>query len=211
MANPNNPWGLQPYQRKGSASYRANTHMYYIKNGDSNAFYVGDPVVRVATPASANGIPTVTLASAGTSNLITGVVVGIVGFGPTSAGAPQGSFFANSGTPGPAYIPASNSTGALVMVDDDPNSLFVVQANDSGGTQALTSVGKNANLASGTGSKYTGWSGWKLASNTVGTQSTKQVVIVDFEQEVDNVGGQANSKFIVRINQSTEGLAATGI
>jgi len=210
-SNPNTPWGLQPYQRKGSADYRANAHMYYIANGNSNAFYVGDPVKRIATPASANGVPTVTLASAGTSNLITGVIVGIVGYGTSTPSAPVGSFFANSGTPGPAYIPASNSTGAYVMVDDDPNSLFVVQADDSGGTQAVTTVGKNANLASGTGSKYTGWSGWKLASSTAGTQSTKQVVIVDFEQEVDNVAGNANAKFIVRINQSTEGLASTGI
>lgn len=209
-ANPNIPWGLQPYQRKGSASYRANTHMYYIKNGDASAFYVGDPVVRIATPASANGTPTVTLATAGTSALITGAIVGIVGVGPASANSPQGSFFPASGSPGPMHIPAANTTGYFVMVDDDPNSLFVIQAN---ATQLATSVGKNANLASGTGNNYTGWSGWQLATSTVGTQSTKQVQIVDLEQEVDNVAGAGRlyTKFIVRLNQSTEGLAATGI
>jgi hypothetical protein len=209
-ANPNTPSGLQPYQRKGSASYRANTRMVYIANGDTSAYYLGDPVKRVATPASANGIMTVTLATAGTSALISGAIVGFVGAGPIGASAPQGSFFANSGTPGPYHIPASNSTGYLVMIDDDPNSEYVIQAN---ATQLATSVGKNANLVSGTGSNYTGWSGWQLNTSTVGTQSTKQVQIIDVLAEPDNVAGAGRNytKFIVRINQSTEGLAATGI
>lgn len=208
--NPNSPSGIQPYQRKGSADYRANTKMYYIAAADANAFYVGDPVIRVATPASANGIPTVTLASAGTSNKITGSVVGFVGVGTGTQSAPQGSFFANSGTPGPLYRPAAAPAGWYVMVDDDPADLFVVQAN---ATQLATSVGKNANLVSGAGSPYTGQSGWMLNAATVGTQSTKQVTIVDYEQEIDNVvgAGRNYSKFIVRINQSTEGLAASGI
>lgn len=209
-ANPNTPMGLQPLQRRGSASYRANTKMMYIAAADASAYYVGDPVKRVATPASANGIPTVTLAVAGTSALITGAIVGFVGVGNATQSAPQGSFFANSGTPGPLYRPAAAPVGYFVMVDDDPATLYVVQAN---ATQLGTSVGKNANLVSGVGSAYTGLSGWQLATSTVGTQSTKQVQIVDYEQEIDNVvgAGRLYSKFIVRLNQSTEGLAATGI
>lgn len=208
-ANPNVPQGLQPYQRKGSAAYRANTHMYYIKNGDSSAYFLGDPVKRIATPASANGIPTVTLASAGTSNLITGAIVGFVGIGPVSQNSPQGSFFTQQGI-GPMHIAANNTTGVLVMVDDDPQTEYIIQANAS---QAATAVGKNANLVSGSGGTYTGLSGWQLDVSTVGTQSTKQVQIVDYLQEVDNVLGSTRNygKFIVRINQSTEGLAATGI
>lgn len=208
--NPNTPAGLQPEQRRGSASYRANTHMYYVAAGDTNAMYVGDPVKRVATPASANGIPTVTLAVAGTSALITGVIVGFDGIGAATASAPNGSFFANSGSPGPLYRPASAAVGYYVMVDDDAADLFIVQAN---ATQLATSVGKNANLVSGAGSAYTGLSGWMLNTSTVGTQSTKQVQIVDVLAQPDNVvgAGRNYSKFIVRINQSTEGLAATGI
>lgn len=209
-ANPNTPMGLQPYQRRGSASYRANTHMYYIAAGDASAYFVGDPVKRIATPASANGIPTVTIAVGATSALITGAIVGFVGVGSATQSAPQGSFFANSGSPGPLSRPAAAATGYFVMVDDDPASLFVVQAN---ATQLGTSVGKTANLVAGAGSAYTGLSGWQIATSTVGTASTKQVIIVDYEQEVDNVvgAGRLYSKFIVRINQSTEGLAATGI
>jgi hypothetical protein len=208
-ANPNTPMGLQPYQRKGSASYRANTHMYYIAKADANAFYLGDPVKRVATPASANGIPTVTLAAAGTSALITGVLVGYVGVGPVSQNSPQGSFFTQQGT-GPMHIAASNSTGYLVMVDDDPQTEYIIQAD---ATQLATTVGKNANLVSGTGGVYTGLSGWQMAATTAGTQSTKQLAILDILQEPDNVvgAGRLYSKFIVRINQSTEGLATTGI
>jgi hypothetical protein len=209
-ANPNTPAGLQPYQRRGSASYRANTHMYYIANGDSSAYFVGDPVKRIATPASANGIPTVTIAVGATSALITGAIVGFVGVGTATASSPQGSFFPLSGSPGPMHIPANNTTGYYVMVDDDPNTEYVIQAD---ATQLATSVGKTANLVAGTGGAYTGLSGWQIATSTVGTASTKQVIILDVLAEPDNVvgAGRNYSKFIVRINQSTEGLAATGI
>jgi len=205
MANPNIAWGLQPYQRKGSASYRANAAVYYIPANTTNAMFVGDPVIKVTSSADANGYDGINLATAGTNHAITGVIVGFLG------SSPNGAFFANSGTPGPMYKATSLATAMYALVDDDPNSLFVVQSNDSGGNLAVTAVGKNANLASGTGSRYTGWSGWQLAANQVATTSTYQVNIVGFEQEVDNTPGAAHGKVIVRINNSTEVAGSAGI
>jgi hypothetical protein len=66
-------------------------------------------------------------------------------------------------------------------------------------------VGKNANLVSGSGSAYTGLSGWKLAANTIGTGATLQLNIVGFLPEADNVPGSANAKLLVRRSTSTEG------
>ena len=87
-----------------------------------------------------------------------------------------------------------------------------MQSNDSGGAPAATVVGKNANLASGAGSIYTGWSGWVLAANQIAATSTYQVSIVGFLNEpADNAPGSANAKLLVRINQNTEVNATTGI
>ena len=200
--NVNTPWGLQPYQRKGSSEYRANATVYSVAAATTNALFLGDPVIKITAAADATyGYDKVNLATAGTSNLITGVIVGFLGT------SPNGAFFANSGTPGPMYKATNATALQWVMVDDDPNSLFVVQCT---GTPAATVVGRNTKLVSGNGNKVTGWSGWQCSA-TVGTGSTEQLQIVGFEQEVDNVIGNKFPKLIVRINQSTEGLAATGI
>lgn len=210
MANPNVPWGMQPYQRKGSASYRANAAVYSVPANTTNALYVGDPVIKLAASADANGYDGINLASAGTSNRITGVIVGWLGSQPTNQ-VFSPNMFGASGSPGPMYKPANASLVWYALVDDDPGSLYVIQSNDSGGAPAATVVGKNANLASGTGSAFTGWSGWQLAANQIAATSTYQLAIVGFEVEPDNVPGQTHAKLIVRINQTTEGSATTGI
>lgn len=206
-ANPNTPFGLQPIQRLGTAEFRNSLSLYFVPAAKTNAIYVGDPVLKVAASADANGVDGVDLAAA-TGN-ITGVVVGF--YGVCASGAANPSFFGLSATPGPAYRPATTSQDYYVLVSDDPSQLYMVQSNDSGGAPAATVVGKNANLVVGTGSAYTGWSGWMLAANSVATTNTLQVNIVGFLREADNVPGQANAKLLVRLNTSTEVNGATGI
>lgn len=212
MANPNTPAGLQLIQRLGNANFRASLTPYYVAANTTNAMYVGDPVIKIAASADVNGINGVNLATAGTSNRITGVICGFLGVGSAVLGQPAApSFFGLSGTPGPAYKPANATSAYYVLVCDDPNAEYVIQSNDSGGAPAATVVGKNANLASGAGSQYTGLSGWKLAANQIAATSTYQLNIVGFLEEIDSIPGQTNAKLIVRLNQSTEVQAATGI
>lgn len=199
MANPNTPYGLQVVQRTGGAAWRDSLTMYYVPANTTNAMYVGDPVIKVAASADANGVNGVNLATAGTNNRITGVICGFV---------PQ---FALAGTPGPAYKPANASQAYYVLVNDDPGALYAIQSNDSGGAPAATVVGKNANLVAAAGSPYTGWSGWKLAANQIATTNTYQVNIVGFLPSPDNVPGATNAKLLVRLNTDTEVNGATGI
>lgn len=212
MSNPNTPYGLQPVQIQGAKSWRDSCNIYYVPASTTNAMYVGDPVIKLAASADVNGINGVNLATAGTNNKITGVIVGFQGKGSAQLGNYNpGSLYGLSGNPGPAYKPANDTSAWYVLVADDPSTIFSVQSNDSGSVPASTIVGKNANLASGTGSAYTGWSGWQLASNTTETASGGQVNIVGVLQEADNLAGSANCKFLVRINNSTEANAAAGI
>lgn len=214
MPNPNTPAGLVPIQTKIGAVWRDSVNVYYVPAATTNAMYVGDPVVKLAASADVNGIDGVNLVAAGSSHPITGVIVGFQGKGTTQLGNYNpGSLFGLSGNPGPAYKPANDASAWYVLVMDDPNTLFWVQSNDSGnGTvPASTIVGKNANLAAGAGSIYTGWSGWLLNSASVGTAAAAQVSIVGVLPESDNLAGSANAKYLVRLNNSTEANGATGI
>jgi hypothetical protein len=206
-SNNNTPFGLQPLQSAGD-SYRPNTQVFYVAANTAAAFFLGDPVIKSAASADANGIDGVVLATAGSTNKITGIVVGFLGGNAGNfPGGSTGGFFANSGTPGPFYKATSAATAQYLLVETNPYALFVAQCS---GNPASTVVGKNANLVSGNGSAYTGWSGWQVSATT-GTSSSAQVSIVGFLQEVDNVIGSANSKLIVRLNQSTELSPATGV
>lgn len=212
MANPNTPFGLRLAQRRGMADFRDSLEVFYVPANTTNAIYEGDPVIKVAASADVNGIDGVNLATAGTSNKITGVVCGFLGTGTAQLGQPAvASLFGLSGTPGPAYKPANATVPWYVLVSTDPSAQYAVQSNDSGGVPAATVVGKNANLASGSGSPYTGWSGWQLAANQIGTDANNQVKIIGFQQEPDNLPGSAHAKLIVTINQSTEATGTAGI
>ncbi len=212
MANPNTPYGLVPVQLNGGAEWRDSLTVYQIPTSATAAVYVGDPVIKLAASADVNGVNGVRLATAGTAALITGVVCGFIGTGTAQLGQPgAASFFGFSGTPGNVYRPANATSVYYVLVNDDPKTLYAVQSNDSGGAPAATVVGKNANLALGAGSPYTGWSGWKLAANQIAATSTYQVNIKGFLPEIDNLPGSTNAKLLVTINQDTEVPPATGI
>ena len=202
----NNPYslqGIQPYQGNSpGGDYRATAKIYYVPAATTNAMFLGDPVIKTNASADTTyGYDGCNLATAGTNHAITGFIVGFLGT------SPNGALFGASGSPGPYYKATNAAAAQWVLVDDSYNSLFTVICT---GTPASTVVGRNVNLISGNGSKYTGWSGWGCSA-TVATTSTWQMQIVGFAQETVNVIGNKFPKLIVRLNNSTEGLAATGI
>ena len=79
MANTNAPMGLSPVEYLNGTPWNGQARMYCIPTSDTtNAYAIGDPVV-LAGSADSAGIPTVTLATAGTGNAITGGIVGSAG------------------------------------------------------------------------------------------------------------------------------------
>lgn len=217
MANQNTPYGLQPVQRLDGAVWNDSLRWYYVPAANTNALFVGDPVIKVAGSADTNGINGVDLAAAGTSNRITGVVCGFVG--ACTAGAPGGptlsqvGMFRFSGSPGPVYRPAATTLDYYVLVNDDPEAQFYIQENDGGTGTPLTvaSVGKNANLIAGTGNQFTGWSGWMLNTAGVAATATLQLRIIGFTPEPFGVPGATFGKLIVQINTHTELPNSAGI
>lgn len=200
--NPNTPAGLQPINRFGSSPYRGNLAVF--KAPTTNALFLGDPVIRITATGAASGtdgtFQGVDLVTQASNHKVTGAVVGFLGT------SPNGAFLGFGLGVGP-YYKATNASGQFVIVDTDPNSEYVVQCT---GTPAATVVGQNTSLVTGTGSKFTGLSGWQ-ASATAAASATGQLTIMGFLPEVDNVVGNKFPKLIVRINLSTEATGVVGI
>jgi len=143
MANPNAPFGLRPVKHLFGGVVRPNE--YNIADQYGTALYLGDPVVATGTGKN------IGIASAGTSNKLTGVFAGCE--------------YQNSlgDTIWSEYWPASTVTlsGSTIkaFVYDDPFILFEIQFD----TLAAADVRALANLVSGTGDAVRRLSGWTAA------------------------------------------------
>lgn len=191
MANANTAFGARPVRYASGAPYNGACKTYYAPTGEANAMYIGDPVI-IAGSGDTDGVPTIALATAGTTNRITGF---IVGFRPSSTIVANGHRLA--------------STAEYVMVADDPDLLFEIQEDAVGGALAAVDISLNADLIAAAGSTATNLSGWMLDTSTKATTAGLQVRIIGFVQRPDNVIG-ANAKVLVRINEPTEIGAAAG-
>jgi hypothetical protein len=185
MANANIARGLIPYRRTTGEPYNGAANIYYVPSAVSSNIFIGDPLTWLTNAADANGIPSVTLATAGSSNNILGAMVGIV-----SGGEPIIPVTRDLNI----YHPAS--TAAYILVADDPDLLYMVQEN---GAMVQGAPGRNANLVSGSGSTITGYSGWMLNSSTLNTTNTLQMKIMRMLEQADNAVG-TNAKWLCRIN-----------
>lgn len=192
MANGNAPRGLVPLRQKNGAPYNGSATRYYVGTGDANNIFVGDPVY-VSGSGDAAGVPGVVLATAGATNYITGVVVGVESLTPT-----QNQL---------NYRPASQA--AYLLVCDDPNVVFAIQEDSAGGALAVTAIGENIDLIAGTGSTYTGASGWMIDSSTHATGATLQMRILGIELSPDNAIGNY-AKWLVYTNLQSQ-RTTTGV
>lgn len=183
MANANTPWGMRPVRHRNGAPYNGAATRYYVPSSDSTALYIGDAVI-IAGSADANGVATVTKATAGGNNYILGPVVAVEPITRDST----------------TYREAS--TARYVWVADDPDLVFSIQEDAVGGALAAADVGLNASLVDGTGSTITGLSGQQLDTSTKATTATLALRIIGFDQGVANEIG-ANAKVLVTINLHT--------
>lgn len=195
MPNTDIAFGLKPVRYASGSPYSGSVNEYFVPASDSTALFVGDPVIIAGGADAGLTAATVTRATAGATNRITGVVVGF---------RPSDSIIANG------YRLAS--TAAYVMVADDPDLLFEIQDDSVGGALAAADIGLNADLVAGTGSAVTKRSGFMLDTSTKATGATLQVRIEGLMPRVDVEVG-TTAKVLVRINLPTQTGAAgsTGI
>lgn len=200
MANVSKPAGLTPVQYLNGAPWNQAANTYCIPANDTNAYAIGDPMI-MAGSADANGVPTVTLATAGVGNQVLGPIVsgaGALVYGG-QFGAPQES---------PVVIPATKTRAYYVAICDDPNIIFEAQEDGLGGVIAVTSVGLNIDLIAGTNNGYV--SGWLLDSSTVAAGATLQCKLWKAAQRIDNALG-TSCKWWVQINNHYFRVGQTGL
>lgn len=201
MANTNKPSGLAPVQYMNAAPWTGGGQVYCIPSTDSTLVYaVGDPVV-LAGSADSNGIPTITLATAGSTNVVLGAIVSGAGadaYG-TDYGVPQES---------PVVIPAAKSRNYYVLVADDPNTVFEIQEIGTGTYFTAADVGLNCSLVSGTNNGYL--SGWMLDNSTEATTAALQCKLLRLAPRRDNAFGQY-AKWWVLLNNHVFRTGVAGI
>ena len=205
MANADTPFGLRAVGHPLGLS-KARITAYAVASDYGTALFPGDPVIKTSTANAAaisapgvgdlpaGSLSEVAKATAGTTNKITGVIVGVA---------------ANPDALGRRYIPAN--TGGIVFVNNDPLTEYEIQAD---GAIAATQVGLNAVLIyTNAGDTNTGQSGAELDSGTTTAPATTvgfQMNILGVVPRADNEVGSL-AKCRVRINQHTETAASVGI
>jgi hypothetical protein len=190
MANANTPTGIRPVNQNGTP-WNGQGRLCNVPASQTGNIFLGDPVVFLGA-TDAYGCPQVGIATAGSANPVLGSMLSI-------SNGPAGSGFTVTRDL-PVYRQASISNYILIV--DDPNCLFEVQEDSSGGAiPAATSAGENGNLVSGAGSTVTGYSGWMLQSSSVGSgaNSTKQLRLLGLVRGPDNAIGNY-AKWLVRLN-----------
>lgn len=203
MPNTNQPQGLSPWQYLNGSPWNGGGRVYCIPDtDDTNAFAIGDPVV-LDGGADAQGVPTITLATAGTAGLILGAIV-------SGAGSPK--YGEQYGVPAdtPIVIPATKTRNYYVLVADDPNIIFMAQEEATGTAFAATDVGLNANLVAGANNGYI--SGWQIDRTGAATGATLQVKLMRLAQMPGgtNVFGDY-AKWLVLINHHIFRPGQTGV
>ena len=194
MANTNKPFGLRPLGNL-SATGAQKQYGYLIASGYGTAIYQGDLVVVY------DGY--IIKYDAATHSAPTGVFNGCQYNDPTRADKPTWkNYYPGSITP---------SIGSIVCeVLDDPNQLFLIQA-DGSVTQA--NIGKNADpTASTTGSTYTGISNGSLGSASIAKTAALTFKIVGLSETSTNAFG-TYAQVIVKLNQhqyGSVGVASDG-
>lgn len=203
MANKDASFGFKLVGHLYGAPFTARVRKYYIPSSYGTALYVNDPVIVTGTSNTAKvtsgleehgigSLPAINKATAGDGNKIAGV---IVGFEPVvrSSTAP--------------YNAASTERVALVC--DDPDAVFLIQAD---GSVAATDVGSNANVIyTNSGSTSSGLSGVELDTSSMTTTATYQLRILGFSQIPGRSEAGANAVLLVKINNHYYGNVVAGI
>lgn len=198
MANVNAPYGLRPLRYASGAPYNGACNFYFA-TGATGAIFIGDPVIIAGSSNTdevqgypAGTLPTVTVATAGDGNLISGVCVGVL---PVTADSTRYRV---------------DSTDRIIMVADDLENLIFVGQTDTASTDwAATDVGSYANLLTGTGSTYSGLSGFTLDTTDDPDESdtSNQLRIIRLWPGANNAIGEFG-QWEVMVNPASIKLAA---
>jgi hypothetical protein len=181
MANVNEKFGLRPYRSINGAPWNNAQNRYTVANNLSTAIFQGDPV----KPTTAGNV---TLARSNTSDRIIGVFNGVFYNDPTT----QKPTFRNN------YPGSIAAAGITAFVVDDPNTVFLVDADDA---FTRADLFKNYSLTNVSGNTLTGISEKQLDVSVSGITTTFAVQAIDIQEgATDSDTSTSGVNVLVRIN-----------
>ncbi len=184
-------FGLKPVNLIGGRVYAGSTRQIKIASGFGTNIFNGDVVKLVAGGTVEKDTGTTALTPVG-------VFVGCKFTDPNS----EQMTFKN-------HWPASTvASDAFAYVVDDPDVLFLIQAD---GAVAQTELGSNFAVVQGSGSTGTGVSGVSLDASTSATTNTLPMRLIDFWNGPESSIGDAFTDCIVKWNVGHQYLNTTGI
>ncbi len=183
MANVNAPFGFNPVRYMSGAPYNGACNVYSVAAGYGTAIYIGDPVVDIGTSTSwPDGTVTKDVQLAATTDVITGIVIGVI---PDTRDS---------------TIYRAASTSRRLLVADDPNLLFEIQEGTGGTALTAADLGLNVSFAAGTPSTVTGKSGATVDNSTEQTTNTLALKLFSVSSRPNNAIGDS-CIWLVRLNR----------
>jgi hypothetical protein len=214
FVNPSKPAGLSPVRYLNGAKYDGKGNVYSIAASDTNPYFPGDLVIPTNT-GDANGIPGVTLATAG--NTAVGVVVAVGTLLGTGYLAPGGPYINPNNLNIVNRPSGAQSTVYYALVSDDPNIIYEIQEGGAGTNLTTAACNNNANIVYAAPATGVNVSGTQLNNASVATTATLNLKILRLAQRVDNhfvtspaTGGGAQ-KWEVIINNHVYRAGTLGI
>lgn len=188
MAATSAPYGLRPVQMLGGRAMPHGIREIKMTANSTAGVFAGDLIgLTAGSGAAAAASPTTTV---GANNPI-GVCIGVRYIDPVMKQEHHSQYL-------PANAINNGYTEVWIKVADDPQTLFVVQAD---GSVDRASIGKNAALGNfGAGSTATGNSAVNLASASIAVTATLAVRIVDLVESGQSKPGDAFTDVVVMFN-----------
>jgi len=184
MANVDAPRGCVPVKMLGNKYESAGFSTYKVASGYASNIFNG-----MAVQLNASGTIEKAVDAKSNSAKIVGIAAGVSY--TDSTGKPVWKNF------WPASTATQGAVDAEIKVYDDPDQLFIVQAD---GAADQTSVGANAPMVgNANGNTTNGMSTMELDFSGL-TASDEQLRVIGIVQDPDNTAGLTNVDLVVRIN-----------
>lgn len=201
MANLDTPFGLRPVKKNDGSPWCGEANMYVVLSADTSDYFIGD-LVMPGGSADVNGIPSVIkYVAAGTgATAPLGAIVGVHPVRPVP-GSLEGKPLALENK----FIKGTETVDRYVMVADDPNLIFEVQADSTG--VARNSVGSNVDVTVTAPANDNQLSATVLNNATDAATATLPFRIVGFVQRENNeinATAATNEPFIVALVRPNE-------
>ncbi len=197
MSNPSNAaFGLRPVRHIDGTPWNGATVRCRIAAGYAVSLFLGDPVLWTTALTGKNEYYPTIMVSAGTTGVIVRGV--ITSFEPNPDNLTQ------------QYSPASTAGWANVCMAT-PDLIFQIR-DDGDGTPTAVYAGQNAVIAAGSGSTFTGLSGYILDGSTTPTttQAHSLHIVGLADIETNELGDYAIWDVIINTSRNATGTY-TGI